>query len=253
MPTIRAAAAALALAVTVAACGSSSDDTATTGGSTGATTAASEAPTTTAKATTTTTALAEPTTRPSATTAPPTTARPTTLAPAAGPSVQIGLLPQQVLLGPTGYLDWVVVGSRNDGKANRMKAGTGRLTVSAPNGALPTSGLIPILWSGGTPEQDRTDNTRWWTANSAASSFTVQVAGADNASEVVLYAGSSSSLTVTVTVSGRGVTQKSVSAGYFGSAGKVTVSLSGADRGRDVTITLGAARGTVSLGAVTER
>jgi len=200
------------------------------------------------------TVLAESTTRPTtATTAAPTTARPTTAPALGGLAVKTGLLPQSLQLGPTGYLDWVVVGSRSDGKPVRMKAGTGRLTVSAPSGALSTPGLIPILWSGGNPEQDRTDNTRWWTAEASSSSFVVQVAGADDASEIVLYAGSSSSLTVTVTVSSRGTSQKTVSAGFFGSAAKITVSLSGADRGKDVTITLGAARGTVSLGAVTER
>ncbi len=171
----------------------------------------------------------------------------------AGPPVQTALLPPKVQLGPTGHLDWVVVGSRNDGKIVRMKAGTGRLTVAAPSGALTTPGLIPILWSGGSPEQDRTDNSNWWTATSSPSSFVVEVAGADNASEVVLYAGSTSSLVVTVTVSGRGTTQRVVPASFLGSAAKVTVSLTGADRGRDTTITLGAAKGTLSLGAVTER
>lgn len=195
------------------------------------------------------------TTRPNASvTSPPTTVRPAPTTPTVpGPAVQAGLLPQQVVLGPTGHLDWVIAGARNDGKVVRMKTGTGRLTVGAPSGALPTPSLIPFLWSGGSPEQDRTDNSTWWTATSAPSSFVVQVAGADNASEVVLYAGSSSSLTVTVTVSGRGTTQKVVPAGFFGSAAKVTVSLTGADRGRDVSITLGAAKGSVSLGAVTER
>ncbi len=198
---------------------------------------------------------AVPMTRPSSTvTSPPTTARPAaTTSTVPGPAVQSGLLPQQVVLGPVGHLDWVIVGSRNDGKIVRMKAGTGRLTVSAPSGALPSPSLIPFLWSGGSPEQDRADNSTWWTANGAPSSFVVQVAGADNASEVVLYAGSSSSLVVTVTVSGRGTTQKVVPAGFLGSAAKVTVSLTGADRGRDVSITLGAAKGSVSLGAVTER
>lgn len=202
-----------------------------------------------------TSTTAGPTTRPSSTTtSPPPTVRPATTTPTVpGPAVQTGLLPQQVVLGPVGHLDWVIVGSRNDGKIVRMKAGTGRLTVGAPSGALPTPSLTPFLWSGGIPEQDRADNSTWWTANGAPSSFVVQVAGADNASEVVLYAGSSSSLEVTVTVSGRGTTQKVVPASFLGSAAKVTVSLTGADRGRDATITLGAAKGSVSLGAVTER
>ncbi|MEZ5412222.1 MAG: hypothetical protein R2761_29590 [Acidimicrobiales bacterium] len=222
-------------------------------GSSGSTTAGA------ATVTTTNAAAAHPTTgvtAPPATTAPPqplTTAGPISVPPPTGPAIQVGLLPPQVLLGPTGQLDWVVVGSRSDGKTVRMKTGPGRLTVSAPSGALATPALIPILWSGGSPEQDRTSNSTWWTANGSPSSFVVQVAGADNASEVTLYAASSSSLSVTVAVSGRGTSQKVVPGGFLGSAGKVTVSLTGADRGRDVTITLGAAKGSVSLGAVTER
>lgn len=214
-----------------------------------------DVPTTSGGASPSTAAATVPTTRASSTTtSPPSTTRPgTTAPPVAGPSVQTGLLPQQLLLGPTGHLDWVVVGSRSDGKAVRMKAGTGRLTVGAPSGAVPTPGLLSILWTGGVPEQSRTDNTTWWTASGSTSSFVIQVAAADNASEIAFYAGSSTSMTVTVAVSGRGTTEKLIQGGYFGSAAKVTVSLTGADRGRDVTITLGAAKGTVSLGAVTER
>ena len=202
-------------------------------------------------------ATAPVTARPTSTSAAPsTTARATTTtreAMVAGPAIQAALLPNQVVLGPTGHLDWVIVGSRNDGKIVRMKAGTGRLSVTAPTGAAATKAPIPFLWSGGVPEQDRTVNTLWWTANGVSSSFVVQVSGTDNASEVVLYTGGSRSVTITVAVAGRGTSQKVLPAGLFGSAGKVTIALTGADKGHDVTITVGASGGVVSLGAVTER
>lgn len=155
--------------------------------------------------------------------------------------------------------DWVVVGARNDGKLVRQKNGAG--LIAAPEvvagSAEPASAPVNVTWSGGIPEQDRTDNGKWWTAPSAPTVFRVRLGALDRPSKVTLYLGATGT-TVQVRASVDGLSGTGTSASVSpGAKAAVTIQLDQPAVGHTVTIEVGAGdsstEGTISLAAVVLR
>ncbi len=170
-------------------------------------------------------------------------------------TVSVSALPPGLFVSATGYLDWVVVGARNDGTSIYRKNGPNRIQVASPlAGAAPAPAPIDITWDSGTPEQNRSPNGRWLTTASGSGAIRVTITGADGATQVQIYGGGSVAATATVAVAGGATSSVALPRTGSGSAGVITLGLGGAAFGRDVTVTLsGPTGGTLSIGAVTER
>jgi hypothetical protein len=192
----------------------------------------------------------------------------TTVAPAATdtipstavPAVDLSVaeLPAELWLSADGYLDWIITGSRRDGKMIRLDDQDPIITVTEPAAvARSVPGPIDILWTDGQPEEDRDTNSSWWGSPVAANAFEIAVGGAEGSTEIVVYAGGSGQVTATVTVEGHGSQEARfpVSADGSSAAGALTIRLDGDARGRDVSIVLGGGGypDSVALGAVTLR
>ena len=175
--------------------------------------------------------------------------------------VSVGDLPETLSLSADGYLDWVITGSRRDGKLISLDHRDPSIDVRVLHGPVQwTAAPIDIVWTDGQPEEDRVENGHWWSTPAdpmAWASYEVRIDGAEAPSEIELYVGGSHEVTVTVVVDGFGVysTELDPSPDGSGAAGVVKIDLAPTTRGHGVSILLGGHPGTafVSLGAVTVR
>ncbi len=144
-------------------------------------------------------------------------------------------------LPATGVRDWVVTGSRQDGKPVRLKRATASVTGTPVDAVASSdavqSGGFSVAWSGGAPEQDRTGDTTWLELSADPAQARITVPVGTEAGEVDLYAGTDGG-------SGR------VSAGLDGGSGASQVSLPGHTGGSVVSVRYtagGTASRTLSL------
>jgi len=175
------------------------------------------------------------------------------------------------LPGP-GDTDWLVVGSRRDGKTVRAKRGSGAILAVTAEAATPAVAQGPLLvsWLDGTPEQDHVDAATWWTVPAAQGRLRI-VVRLDGPTTVVLQLGTagvppSARIDLTAAVTAPGTTAPGPGAGAVGAAvpagaSVATVAVPRAAAGSTLTLTLSAATGSagsasggvVALSAVSVR
>ena len=99
--------------------------------------------------------------------------------------------------------DWLAVGTRNDLKQVRAKAGSGDLGLEQPSSATSVPGPFRVSWTDGLPEQNHDDALDWLQA-AAEPGLTVTLTAAGKPRTVVLYAGTQH-LHGTLTTTGPGL------------------------------------------------
>lgn len=180
--------------------------------------------------------------------------------PVAGAAGPAGDSTEDVVLGRTPMLDWLAVGSRADLQQVRATAAGGSpvITLDQPLGATSVAGPYRVSWSGGTPEQQHENATRWL-ATEAGQGLNVRLASSRQARTIVLYTGAGDAET-TLRVEARGITATRTEVGSaVGSArsfvltvrlppttGPVTMSLTGSKIGPVPRVYLAAVTATVS-------
>ncbi|MDP9826786.1 hypothetical protein [Kineosporia succinea] len=160
----------------------------------------------------------------------------------AGISVQALNSGQALTLGDADE-DWLAIGVRNDLKTVRKKASDANplLNFTAPPSAASVDGPFSLSWSGGKPEQDRANTTRWLQTDGAV----VTVTASSAARTVTLYTGN----LMNVVVSGEDLKQQRAELGGTAMGYKVTVTIP--SHSGETTIDLESGRGPVHLLAAT--
>ena len=88
--------------------------------------------------------------------------------------------------------DWVVVGSRQDGRQIRLKSP--KVALGTPTSAGTVSprvaaGPYVVSWANGVPEEDHTGATSWWTVTADGGDLRVQAPATTATRTVLLYLG----------------------------------------------------------------
>ncbi|MGH1491920.1 MAG: hypothetical protein ACRBK7_21455 [Acidimicrobiales bacterium] len=179
---------------------------------------------------------------------PSTIKRPTTAA-EAKISLSAEALPSSLYLSADGYIDWVVLGSRRDGKIISLDHRVPSIAVSTPGRSpQPVAAPMDILWTDGQSEEDRDINDYWWSVPATPTAFRFKNDGAEHPEHIKLYVGGTANVTVSVSVSGVGHAYLAVQPpGQL-----VSIYIADAAQGRRITIDVGAPTnsGTVAVGAL---